>query len=241
MHNIKKKRDIQLKEYELKYGDIPKDYNDRLSYMVDKLNVNEKKMNEIINTKNYLLDNISFNELFIVLYEEPMGAYRPRFRLVGRHNLIDEAMTRPAFVHVYQPRAKEDSMYLKRLIDDELININQLICTPCIVEINSYFRTPSNYNITETFLAEYGLDWCIKKPDWDNIGKKYSDMYNYNVWLDDTLTISGTVNKFYSFLPRVEIRLLFMDKFVNKKQYLSVVNRGSFIQQNLDPNNYGYY
>ena len=44
----------------------------------------------------------------------------------------------------------------------------------------------------------------------DNIGKKYSDMFNSNIWLDDKLVISGTVNKFLSELPRVEIYVRYL-------------------------------
>ena len=90
------------------------------------------------------------------------------------------------------------------------------------------FSIPKYYNVTQTFLAEIGLDRPITKPDWDNIGKAYSDMYNANVWLDDAMTTDGCVHKYYSILPRVEIRLSFMNMVYNKHQFNSIINRVDF-------------
>lgn len=51
-------------------------------------------------------------------------------------------------------------------------------------------------------MAEIGLDLNIKKPDVDNIEKKYLDMFNQNVWLDDNMCFSGRLTKLYSILFR---------------------------------------
>ncbi len=114
---------------------------------------------------------------------------------------------------------------MKRLINNDLIELENLIHTPCIVEYNVYQKTPTVFNTTDTFLAELGLIRPITKPDWDNIGKKYSDMYNHNVWIDDTLVISGTVNKYYSILPRIEIKLKYLNMLYNKYQYNSIKDK----------------
>ena len=79
-------------------------------------------------------------------------------------------------------------------------------------------------------MAEIGLDRPITKPDFDNIAKLYSDMYNSNVWLDDCLTIRGSVDKFYSILPRVEIDLRFLNGVYNKHQYNNIINRKDFTE-----------
>ena len=68
----------------------------------------------------------------------------------------------------------------------------------------------TSFNSTDTYLAELGLIRPLLKPDFDNIAKKYSDMYNGNVWLDDSLVIDGRIRKYYSILPRVEIRLRYI-------------------------------
>ena len=50
-------------------------------------------------------------------------------------------------------------------------------------------------------------------------------MFNSNIWLDDTLVISGTVNRYYSILPRVEIKLRYLNMLQNKYQYNSINKR----------------
>ena len=118
---------------------------------------------------------------------------------------------------------------MKRLLtQQEFEGLNQLICTPCNVDIQAYLKTPSYYNRSDTILAEIGLIRPITKPDWDNIEKKYSDMFNKNVWLDDTLVIDGSIHRYYSVLPRIEIRLRFLNLLYTKQQYTSMINRADF-------------
>jgi Holliday junction resolvase RusA-like endonuclease len=224
---IKNRKQKEL-EYEDKYSHIPIDFKERLDWMIDKYKISPAKMDEIISVRNNMMMNLFFTELNIVLYEEPEGTPRSRFRLINRQNLINEALTNSNFVHVYSINAKEDSLYMRRLIDNELISIQELLCTPCIVEYNTYHRTPSSYNSVKVFLAEIGLDRPIKKPDWDNIGKKYSDMSNHNIWIDDILTISGSVHKLYSILPRIEIKLRYLNSVYNKYQYDAITKRKDF-------------
>ena len=221
---MKSRKQKQL-EYEEKFSDIPKDYTERLLWMYDKYNINDKKAENIIAKRNAMVQSLEYGDLFIILYENPEGSPRPRFRLVNRKNFITEAMTNGQFVHVYSITGKEDNMFMKRLIDNDLIAISNMIFTPCIVEYNAYLKTPSVFNAEDKFLAEIGLIRPITKPDWDNLGKKYSDMSNHNLWLDDTLVISVTVNKFYSILPRVEIKLRFLNMLYNKYQYKSISNK----------------
>ena len=53
-------------------------------------------------------------------------------------------------------------------------------------------------------------------------------MFNANVWLDDTLVIDGSVHRFYSILPRVEIQIKYLNMVYNKFQYNSIVNRKDY-------------
>ena len=53
-------------------------------------------------------------------------------------------------------------------------------------------------------------------------------MYNHNIWLDDTLVITGTVNKFYSILPRIEIKLHYLNALYNKAQFNRVTHRKDY-------------
>lgn len=236
----KKSRKILQKEYEEKYSDIPRDYQERLLWMYDKYHISEKKAQEILEIRQTLLSSMVYDSFTIVLYEEPVGAERPRVRIM-KSNVIDMARMSPANVHIYSPHAKENNMYMRRVIDDmELEYARSLICTPCMVDFYAYKKTPSNYNITKKFLAEMGLDRPVNKPDWDNIGKAYSDMYNANVWIDDALTTDGAVHKYYSLLPRVEIKLSFLNSLYNQYQYEQITGRKDFDPETMHTDYFKY-
>ena len=53
-------------------------------------------------------------------------------------------------------------------------------------------------------------------------------MFNANVWLDDTLVVDGSIHRFYSVLPRVEIRIKYLNMVYNKHQYTSITNRTDY-------------
>ena len=53
-------------------------------------------------------------------------------------------------------------------------------------------------------------------------------MFNDNVWIDDIIVIDGSVHKYYSMLPRVEINLYYLNKVYNKHQYNSIIKRKDF-------------
>lgn len=225
---IIKNRNAKEKEYLEKYSDIPKDREERLGYMYDMYNLNEKKALEIISKKRSIEYNLCYEDFLIVLYEEPEGFKRHRFRIITKSNYVQAAIINPQFVHVYSPNASDDFRFMKRLVGEELVELDRFIQTPCIIEYNAYFKTPSYFNVSDKFISEIGLHRNAIAPDWDNIGKKYCDMYNHNIWLDDSLVVSGTVNKFYSILPRVEIRLRYLNYATNKFQYNNIIGRKEY-------------
>ena len=223
--------------YEQKYSEIPKDYNARLEYMYNKLKITPSKAASIINIRDQMLKAFNFSdELYIVLYEEPEGSPRPRARYVTKSNLTTLAKQNPGHIQIYSLTGASDKKFFKRLItDNELFQVDQLICTPCIVRYEAYLHTPSSFNATDTYLAELGIIRPITKPDFDNIEKKYSDMFTDNIWLDDTLVIESSIAKYYSILPRVEIKLRFLNLLYNKYQYDSIAKRVT------DNSNVDYY
>lgn len=222
----RKNRTSKSIEYAKKYGDIPLDFYERLNYMYDMYNIDEKKQQIILDTKAKLMNSLYFKEFNIKLFEDPEGSERPRTRLVNRYNLTNMAKANSSFIQIYSPCAKEDSMYMKRLMQDEEFNeLDALITTPCIVDINVYIPMPKSFNFNNAFQAEMGIIRPIKKPDWDNIGKKYTDMLNLNVWIDDDIVIDGAVHKYYSILPRVEINIKYLNMFYNKYQYNQITKR----------------
>ena len=223
-----KNRSYKAIEYSEKYGMIPLNYEERLSYMYDKYNINENKQKQILYSIQDMQYKLKYLDYNIVLYENPEGAERPKMRLVNRHNISDMAKSNGSFIHVYSPKAKEDNMYMKRLIGEELDELKYLICTPSIVDVNVYIETPKQFNNVDVFLSEMGIIRPIKKPDWDNIGKKYTDMLNLNVWIDDDIVIDGAVHKYYSILPRVEINIRYLNMFYNKQQYNQMRKRKQY-------------
>lgn len=225
MASLKKKQAM----YQAKYGDIPIDYNERLDWMCDKYGLSIDDMDYILYERDRRMNSLYYTSIKVVLYTVPEGAKRPRHRIVNRGNLISAAITDSSYVHVYSPGASENHAYMHRLVSEqEIMNISHLICTPCDVLYRAYFPTPKSYNKYETFLAEIGLNRPLVKPDYDNIAKLYSDMYNSNVWLDDALTIDGMVRKFYSILPRVEIDLNYLNAVYCKQQYEAIIKRKDY-------------
>lgn len=218
-----KTRKQKAEEYEEKYSHIPRDYNDRLAYLYDVLHLNPNMNSAIIDKRNAMMNTLQYTELKIILYEDPEGSPRPRFRLVNRKNFANQALANPNFVHVYSITGAADQRFMKRLLtENDFFGIQNLIYTPSDIIIDTFKATPSSFNRIDTVLAEIGLINPITKPDWDNCGKKYSDMFNSNIWLDDNLVISGTVRKFYSILPRVEITLNYLNMLYNKQQAISI-------------------
>lgn len=237
MINIKRKsRNQKHEEYVNKFGHIPVDYKERLEWLYDTLNINETQAYDILYKRDMMKLNLSYSDTKIILFEIPEGSPRPRARLINRKNLSNMALSNPNFIQVYSLTGKEDNLFMKRLMTQEDFNaIDSMICTPCNIDIDCYSKTPSYYNKEDIILAEIGCYRPLSKPDWDNIEKKYSDMFNANIWLDDTLVVDGSIHKYYSVLPRIEIKLKYLNMVYNKYQYKSIIKRADYDEKyNLD-------
>ena len=231
-----KSRKQKHKIYENKYSMIPRDYQERLSWLYDTLHITNDKEQYILQARDQYIQNMSYSpEVLVILYEEPEGTPRPRARFVNKKNLSASAKSNPGFIQVYSLTGAADRKFMQQFIsDNDFLQLDQLICTPCNIEFNAFFKTPSSFNNTDTFLAELGCIRPISKPDFDNIEKKYADMYNGNVWIDDALVVDSTIRKYYSVLPRVEIHLRFLNMLYNKYQYNSICKR-------IDSTNVNYF
>lgn len=195
--------------------------------MYDKYHITKAKAEEILRAKYNILSSLYYSDdILVVLYEEPEGSPRPRARYVNKSNLTSYAKSDPGYIQVYSLTGASDRKFMKRLIDDnDLMKLDHLICTPCDVEYNTFSKTPSSYNTINTFLSEVGIIRPVSKPDFDNMEKKYADMYNGNVWIDDALVQDAAIHKYYSILPRVEIRLKFLNLLYTKYQYEQIIKR----------------
>ncbi len=225
----RKTRKQKYKEYVEKFGAIPINYKERLEWLYDKLKITESQGFKILHKRDMMIESLRYYDTNIVLFEIPEGSPRPRMRIVNRSNLSNMALSNPNFIHVYSLTGKEDNDYMKRLMTQEDFHaLDQMICTPCNIDISTFHKTPSYYNKEDTILAEIGIIRPPYKPDWDNLEKKYSDMFNGNVWLDDAFVVDGSIHKYYSVLPRIEIHLQYLNMVYNKHQYNSIISRKDY-------------
>ena len=220
----RKTRKSKQDEYDRKYSGIPLDYYERLSWLYDELKISPKDEEEILYKRNYFISNLFYYDFNVVLNEVPEGTPRPRFRIT-RGNYGSAAANFPNFVRVYSLTGKEDQVFMQRLIGNDLIQLDGLISTACNIDICTFTETPKYFSKSDKVLAEVGIERPLQKPDWDNIEKKYSDMFNSNIWLDDTLVIDGAIHKYYSVLPRIEIRIKYLNMVYNKYQYEKILPR----------------
>ena len=208
---------------------IPKDYQERINWIIDTYKISDAKLKDIIDTKNKMLQQMYYMpELFVVIYEIPEGSPRPRARFIKSkgNNILANARSNPGFIQVYSITGAADKKFMQEFkTNSDFDFLESLIYTPCSVKYDAYFKTPSIFNSKEKMLAELGMIRPLSKPDFDNVEKKYSDMYTGNIWVDDSIVIESNFNKYYSELPRMEITLRYMNMLYNKYQYKSVSKR----------------
>ena len=147
MSDNMKTRKKKASEYEDKYSNIPRDFYERINWICDTYNIKENKYEDIIAKKNRMIDSMYYSIYKVILYEEPEGSPRPRFRLVNRNSLMQQAMSNSFFVHVYSITGAEDNKFMNRLVtEQDLMPLNQLICTPCNIVFDAFIKTPRKYN-----------------------------------------------------------------------------------------------
>ena len=208
---------------------MPKDYQERINWIIDTYKISDAKLKDIIDTKNKMLQQMYYMpELFVVIYEIPEGSPRPRARFIKSkgNNILANARSNPGFIQVYSITGAADKKFMQEFkTNSDFDFLESLIYTPCSVKYDAYFKTPSIFNSKEKMLAELGMIRPLSKPDFDNVEKKYSDMYTGNIWVDDSIVIESNFNKYYSELPRIEITLRYMNMLYNKYQYKSASKR----------------
>ena len=218
-------------EYEQKYGTIPKNYIDRLNWMYDNFNIDDKKSQEIIDARNRFINSTYYETIRIVLYEIPEYTPRPRARIINKKDIINAATGNNSFIQVYSITGRQNREYMKQFVSSNMNYLETLLCTPCDIEYRSYFPTPKYYNKTQIFLAEIGLDRPVSKPDFDNIEKAYGDAFTGNIWIDDILVVDATIRKYFSILPRVEIDLMYSNQLYNNHQYKAMIKRKDYTEE----------
>lgn len=201
---------LMIKEYQEKYGDIPLEQNKIISYLYDKLKFTKKdfeKLNEEINHVN----NLEWRELDIILPIIPKPSPRPRY----------SGFTKSFYV----TGASEN----KKLLTYYIENIYSIIYTQTYFHVTTYLPTPtSSMSKVEIVRAEMGNLSAMSNPDWDNLGKTYSDMVQQILLMNDNIITKGNVEKYYSIKPRVVINIKYQVGFDSKFNKRRIINSTNF-------------
>ena len=203
------KKDIR--EYDEKYGLVPTDKEERLKFFMSQAK-NAEKTFAPVDGEIKRIQGIKWKTVKYVIYLIPKASPRPRRSLNG---------------HFYVNGAADNKRFFKNFYK-ETLNI-PIIDTPCKFYCDSYLPIPSDMSLVNQVLAELGLIRPVKKPDFDNLAKTYSDMTQGVLLFDDALIIEGISRKWYSCKPRIEITFKYMEDFdsdYNKKKILKTIRHG---------------
>lgn len=226
-----KSKKEKIIEYNEKYGHIPKNYTERLEYLYETLNIDDDKSDEILKARKAYINSTYYQTLKMIFYEIPEYTPRPRARIITKSNIINSVTGNNSFIQIYSITGRQNKEYMKMFTKQNIPELQQLLCTPCDIEYNVFFKTPSYYNKTQIFLAEIGIDRPMTKPDFDNIEKSYADSFTGNIWIDDIVVVDASFHKFYSILPRVEINLKYSNQLYNSHQYRAMIKRKEFTDE----------
>lgn len=117
---------------------------------------------------------------------EPQGKGRPRF---GNGHAYTPEKTRQ-YEAIIQWSAKQAGAVIR----DGAV----------FLEITAYFKLPLRTKLQPGSPA-------LKKPDWDNIGKIFSDALQGIAYRDDTQVFPAVVTKLYAEHPRVDVLVRYAD------------------------------
>lgn len=75
------------------------------------------------------------------------------------------------------------------------------------LHIRVFFAVPDSWSKRKKHEALHGIIRPTIAPDWDNLGKAVGDSLEMIVFRDDKQVVAGTVEKWYSDRPRVEMEI----------------------------------
>jgi Holliday junction resolvase RusA-like endonuclease len=96
---------------------------------------------------------------------------------------------------------------MKSVIIHKNEDLKEIVKGACSFDCKCYLPIPTSWSKVDTLLAELGIKRPISTPDWDNLGKTYSDMIQPWLLFNDSFIVDGACHKYYSLKPRVEITL----------------------------------
>ena len=169
--------------------------------------------NQFERVRKYLSEH-KFNKRDIKQFDEEMKKVLKKKKNTIKIvlDILPEPTPRPRLSHgmFYVKNANSNNKFMEVLVRKES-DIFHLIDSPCELIVRTYHPIPKAFSKVKTILAELGLIRPDKKPDWDNLGKTYSDMIQKWIISDDAIIIDGEVHKYYSLKPRVEITISYQN------------------------------
>ena len=133
----------------------------------------------------------------IVLLGEPQGKGRPRSRIAA-------TKAGKQYIAVYTPRETVKYETALALAGRNAMKRRPPLTGPLRVIVTATMGVPESWSGKKKIEALHGgIRPCVS-PDWDNIGKCL-DALNGIVWHDDKQIVSGTIEKVYGQLPRIEV------------------------------------
>ena len=196
-----------LAEYEAEYGAIPINDLERMVDFVEKNPLNRGK--KTIDDEIKRIHDIHWKKIDFVLYMVPKATPRPRSNFRS---------------HIFYVSGSKEN---KEIFASEFAECDiPMIITPMIFSSRTYLPIPKSMTKIEQVLAELGFIRPISTPDWDNLAKTYTDMMKSTLIYDDALIIDGRLSKFYSWKPRIEITIKYMEEYdceFNKNKMRKVV------------------
>lgn len=190
----------RVKEYNEKFGDVPCDLNERLVYLIHKYNISMKDLDKI-KKEIHRIKKIKYTTLNFIFYFFPDPAPRPRTSRFTKHFYVKDAFNY--------------NLAFKTFIEN-MTDIDFKINTPCEFYVSTFKPIPESLSKTDIILSELGFNHDISRPDWDNLGKRYSDMVQGHLLTEDSTIYDGRSHKAYSAKPRIEISIKFMNEFDTK-------------------------
>lgn len=207
MPKIKSRR-TRMQEYEEAFPIRNPDALSRLESYLSKQKNPDKILQKAADKAVQILEDREYESIHITLYEYPFQTARPR-TFKG---------------HTFSPNAAENKAYFDTALH-KVIETIKLINTPGEIEVEAYLEMPKAVPPEEVILFEARLLTPVEKPDYDNVGKCYTDMLTDVLIIDDDIFWRGEIKKFYSLLPRVEITIRYITKHESKYIYKKLKSR----------------
>ena len=205
----------ELIEYGEKYGEVSKDCLDRIYDLLD--NLSDRQLRDMrANIQNNI--ETKWNHISFIFWFIPKATPRARYTGFGKHFYVSDAMN--------------NQKLMQSFVKDHLSDF-PMITTACKFYCDAYFPTPSGMNKEEKVRAELKLIRHMSKPDWDNLGKTYSDMIQNTIIMDDSIIVESQVRKYYSTKPRIEITIEYADRYDSKYNERNITRRKQYID-NID-------